>query len=88
MLIWASQTALVVKNLPANARDARDVGSIPGWGQEDPLEKEMDPTPVFLPGETHGQRSLLGYSPWGCKERDMIEQLSIHIHVLLCIPIH
>ena len=39
-----------------------------GW--EDPLEKEMQPTPVFLPGEFHGQRSLLGYSPWGHKESD------------------
>ena len=36
-------------------------------GQEDPLEKEMQPTPVFLPGKSHGQRSLVGYSPWGCK---------------------
>ena len=35
-------------------------------GQEDPLEKQ--PTPVFLPGKCHGQRSLLGYSPWGCKK--------------------
>ena len=31
------------------------------------------PTPVFLPGEPHGQRSLVGYSPWGCKESDVIE---------------
>ena len=37
-----------------------------GW--EDPLEKE--PTPVFLPGKAHGERSLVGYSPWGCKESD------------------
>ena len=34
---------------------------------EGPLEKEWLPTPVFLPGEFHGQRSLAGYSPWGCK---------------------
>ena len=33
--------------------------------EEDPLEKGMQPTPVFLPGEFHGQRSLVGYSPWG-----------------------
>jgi len=32
-------------------------------GQEDPLEKEMEPTPVFLPGKSHRQRSLAGYSP-------------------------
>ena len=42
-----------------------------GW--EDPLEKEGQPTAVFLPGETHGQRSLVGYSLNGCKESDMIE---------------
>ena len=36
-------------------------------GREDPLEKEMATTSVFLPGESYGQRSLAGYSPWGCK---------------------
>ena len=36
-------------------------------GQEHPLEKEMAPTPVFLPGEFHGQKSPVGYSPWGHK---------------------
>ena len=35
--------------------------------------REGHPTPVFLPGESHGQRSLAGYSPWGCKELDMTE---------------
>ena len=34
--------------------------------------EEMQPTPVFLPGEFHGQRSLTGYSPWDCKESDMM----------------
>ena len=38
---------------------------------EDPLEKEWQPIPVFLPGEFHGQRRLFGYSPWGCKESDI-----------------
>ena len=42
-----------------------------GW--EDPLEKGMTPTPVFLPGESHGQRSLVGYSPRDCKELDTTE---------------
>ena len=43
-------------------------------GQEDPLEKDMATYYlVFLPGESHGQRSLVGYSPWGCKESDMTE---------------
>ena len=42
-------------------------------GGEDPLEEGMAPTPVFLPGEFRGQRSLVGYSSWGCKELDMTE---------------
>ena len=43
----------------------------------DNVKKGMQPTPVFLPGEWHGQRNLAGYSPWGCKESDMLEQLSL-----------
>ena len=39
-----------------------------GW--EDPLEKEMAPTPVLLPRKSRGRRSLVGYSPWGGKELD------------------
>ena len=42
-------------------------------GREDPLEKEMAPTPVFLPGESHGQGSLVGYSSWVRKESDRTE---------------
>ena len=45
-------------------------------GQEDPLEKNWQPTPVFLPGESHGQRSWAGYSPWGPKESDMTVRLT------------
>ena len=36
------------------------------------------PTPVFLPGESHGRRSLVGYCPWGCKESDATERLHFH----------
>ena len=43
------------------------------WVGKIPWRKEWQPTPVFLPGEFHGQRSLVGYSPWGCKESDMTE---------------
>ena len=46
---------------------------VPSLGQEDPLEWEKATTPVFLPGEFHGQRSLVSYSPWGCKESNMTE---------------
>ena len=61
---WASQVALVGKNLPAHASagDVRDLGLIPGLGV-DPWTRKWQPTPVFLPGESQGQRSLVGYSP-------------------------
>ena len=42
-----------------------------GW--EDPWKTELQPIPVFLPGESHGRRSLVGYSPRGCKMSDMTE---------------
>ena len=50
---WASQVMLVVKNPPANAGDLRDKGSIPGSERS----SRRQPTPVFLPGESHGQRA-------------------------------
>ena len=45
---------------------------------EDPLEKEMATTPVLLPGKSHGQRSLVGYGPWGRKESNTTERLHFH----------
>ena len=57
--------AQMVKNLPAMTETR-----VWSQGREDPLVKGMQPTPVFLPGESHGQRSLMGYSPWGCTESD------------------
>ena len=63
----------VVTNPPASAGD---LGSVAGSGRF-PWRREWQPTPVFLPGEFHGQRSLAGYSPWGCKELDTIEQLTL-----------
>ena len=59
--IWVSQVALGMKNLPANVGGIRDTGSIPESGRP-PGGKEWQSTPVFLPGESHGQRSLVGYS--------------------------
>ena len=61
--------ALVVKNLPANAGDTRDIGSLPGSGRS---PGEGNGNPVFLPGESHGQRSLAGYSHT-VAESDMTE---------------
>ena len=52
----------VVKNLPANAGDIRDVGSVPGSGRS-PGGGPLQPTLVFLLGESHGQKNLEGYSP-------------------------
>ena len=63
---------LVVKNPPANAGDIRDLGSVPGSGRS-LGEGNGNPPPVFLPGESHGQRSLAGYRPWDHKESDMTE---------------
>ena len=62
----------MVKNPPANAGD---LGSIPGG--EDPLEKEMASHSSILSGKSLGQRSLVAYSPWGHKESDMTEQVSM-----------
>ena len=72
----SSLVAQKVKHLPT-------MREIQVWslGQEDPLEKEMAPTPVLLPGESHGWRSLIGYSPWGHKESDVIEQLHFHFFI-------
>ena len=50
------------------------------WGQEDPMEEGMTTHSLFLPGESHGLRSLAGYSPWGSKELDTTEQLNNNHH--------
>ena len=65
---------LVVESLPANAGDLRDVGSIPRSGRSPGGGKG---NPLQYSGEFHGQRSLVGYNPWGHKELDTTEQLSI-----------
>ena len=58
----------MVKNLPT-MRETQ----VQALGQEDPLEKGTATTLVFLPGESHGQKSLAGYSPCGCKESSTTE---------------
>ena len=65
----------MIKNLPSNAGDRSALGSIPG----DPLEKEMATHPGFLARKSRGQKSLVGYSPWGHKESEMNET---HTHTL------
>ena len=61
----------MVKNPPVNAGDIKGVGSIPGSGRS--LEEEMATHSSILAGEYHGQKSLVGYSPWGHKESDTTE---------------
>ena len=83
-----SLLAHTVKNLPA-------MQEIQVWSLdwENPLEKEWLPTPVFLPGEFHGQRSLVGYSPWDHKQSDTIDQLILiylytHIYATSSLSTH
>ena len=57
------------------ACNARDSGLI--LSQEDLLEEEWQPTPAFLPRKSHGERSLAGFSPWGRKDWDTAEQLTL-----------
>ena len=64
--------AFLVKNLPESVGDTGDLSSIPGPGRF-PWRRTWQPTPVLLPGESHGQRSLAGYSPQGRKESDSTE---------------
>ena len=65
----------MVKNLPAMLETW-----VQSLGQEDPLRREWQPTPVFLSGKSHGERSLVGYSPWGLKELEMTERLMLSLH--------
>ena len=57
------------------------------WVGKIPWRKKWQPIPVFLPGELHGQRSLLGYSPWACKDSAVTEQLA-HAQASLHVPGH
>ena len=71
---WVSLVAQMVKNLPAMQETW--VRSL-GW--EDPLEKRMATHSSILAWRIPWQKSLAGYSPWGCKESHMTEQVTIHI---------
>ena len=69
-----SLIAQMVKNLPA-----MQVIRVQSLGQEDTLEKGMATHSSILAWRSHGQRSLVGYSPWGCKESSMTEQLTLSL---------
>ena len=80
--VRASLVAPVVKNLPANARDARDEGLILGSGRP-PWRRAWQPTPVFLPKESRRQRCLVGYNLWG--QRVGLKRLSMHTHNVMVL---
>ena len=61
----------MVKNPPANAGD----GSGDPWVRKITWGRKWQLTPVFLLGKSHGQKTLVGYSPWGHQELDTVEQL-------------
>ena len=70
--LLASLVAQMVKNLPAVQET-----QVRLLEQKDPWRREWQPTPVFLPGEFQEQRSLVGYNPWGRREPDTAECLSL-----------
>ena len=78
---WASLVAQMVKDLACNARD---LGSIPGFGRS-PGGGHGNPLQDSGLENPHGQNSLVGYSPWGCKESDMTERLSTAAQLPLLI---
>ena len=71
----------MVKNLPANAGDARDAGSIPGLGRS-PGVGNGNSLQYSCPENSQGQRGLVGYSAWGLKESDTTELHTEHTHVI------
>ena len=71
---WASLVAQTVKNPPAMQETW-----VQSWVRKIPWRRERQPSPVSLPGKSHGQRSLVGCSPWGCKESDMTEWLTLSL---------
>ena len=50
------------------------------WVRKVPWRRAWQPTPVFLPGEYHGWRSLAGYCPWGSQSQTRLKRLSVHAH--------
>ena len=78
MYILVFPVAQMVKNRPQCGR----LGFDP-WVRKIPWRRKWLPSPVFLPGEAHGQRSLVGYSPWDHRESDMTEPLTLTLMYVL-----
>ena len=76
----------MVKNICLQCTRHRRLGFDP-WVGKIPWRRKWQPTPVFLPGESHGQRSWVGYSPWDGKELDMAEHARIYILFKLSVDV-
>ena len=76
------------KESTCNAENKGDADLIPG-SIIFPCRRKWQPTPVILPGEFHGQRSLEGYSTWGHKESDRTDRLKLPLFIadLLCVSL-
>ena len=75
------------KKFTCHCRRCRRRGFNP-WVRKIPWKRKRQPTPIFLPGKSHGQRSLMGYSPWNPKESYTTEQLSMHVYVCTSVCIY
>ena len=85
-LLWASPMAQPIKNPPA-MQETQELGLISGSGRP-PRRRKWQPTPIFLPGKSHGQRNLAGYSPYQVvtKSQAGLKQFSTHKIALRCHP--
>ena len=80
--MWASQ---VVRGQESDCQCRRC--RFNPWSRKIPWRRKWQPAPVFLPGKSYRQRSLVGYSPQGGKESDMTEQLSVCMHSAEWVPV-
>ena len=89
MPLWTSQVVLLAETPPANAGRCKGHGFSP-WVRKIPWRRAWQPTSVFLPGESHGQRSLASHSPLGCTELSMTKaaQHIAHSRACLCVYIY
>ena len=81
---WTKKSGLYTKSFPDGSvgKDQQ----VQSWVRKIPRRRKWQCTPVFLPGKSHGQRSLVGYSPWGCKESATTEHAAhIHNRILFCL---
>ena len=83
-LTYCLQVVILVAQMIKNLLAVQET-QVWSLGQEDSWRRKWLPTPVFLPGEFHGQKSLVGYSPWGHKESDRTEQLTLSLSMVVLV---